>query len=121
MYVIYNTTTNEIASWSNFSRTPPSGFAQVETENYIDQQHRYYDASTDTFYGPTDAEQNEIDLQLLRSERDDLLAQSDWTQVLDSPLTDAKKTEWATYRQALRDLPSTTTDFANPVWPSQPS
>jgi hypothetical protein len=24
----------------------------------------------------------------------------------DSPLSDAKKTEWATYRQQLRDLPS---------------
>lgn len=57
----------------------------------------------------------------LRSERNELLNLSDWTQVPDSPLTDAKKTEWATYRQALRDLPSTTTDFANPVWPSQPS
>lgn len=57
----------------------------------------------------------------LRSERNELLKLSDWTQVPDSPLTDAKKTEWATYRQALRDLPSTTTDFANPVWPSQPS
>lgn len=59
--------------------------------------------------------------EILRGERNELLKQSDWTQVLDSPLTDAKKTEWATYRQALRDLPSTTTDFANPVWPSQPS
>jgi hypothetical protein len=57
----------------------------------------------------------------LRSERNELLKLSDWTQVPDSPLTDAKKTEWATYRQALRDLPYTTTDFANPVWPSQPS
>ena len=59
--------------------------------------------------------------EILRGERNELLKQSDWTQVPDSPLTDAKKTEWATYRQALRDLPSTTTDFANPVWPSQPS
>ena len=58
---------------------------------------------------------------ILRGERNELLQQSDWTQVPDSPLTDAKKTEWATYRQALRDLPSTTTDFSNPVWPSQPS
>lgn len=54
-------------------------------------------------------------------ERNSLLNLSDWTQLPDVPLTDAKKAEWATYRQALRDLPSTTTDFANPVWPSQPS
>ena len=34
------------------------------------------------------------------------LAQSDWTQAADSPLSDSKKAEWKTYRQALRDLPS---------------
>ena len=37
------------------------------------------------------------------------LAQSDWTQANDSPLSDSKKAEWKTYRQALRDLPSKTT------------
>ncbi len=31
------------------------------------------------------------------------LARTDWTQVLDSP---ADKAAWATYRQALRDLPA---------------
>lgn len=56
-----------------------------------------------------------------REERDGLLASSDWTQSPDSPLTDAKKQEWATYRQALRDLPANTVDPANPTWPTQPS
>jgi len=41
-----------------------------------------------------------------RSERDKLLAETDWTQISDSPLSSDKKTEWANYRQALRDLPS---------------
>jgi hypothetical protein len=39
--------------------------------------------------------------------RINLLFQSDWTQVADSPLSDAEKAAWATYRQALRDLPGT--------------
>lgn len=56
-----------------------------------------------------------------REERDGLLASSDWTQSPDSPLTDAKKQEWATYRQALRDLPANTTDPSNPTWPTKPS
>ena len=43
----------------------------------------------------------------LRSLRNMHLKDSDWTQFVDSPLTDSKKAEWATYRQALRDLPST--------------
>ena len=43
---------------------------------------------------------------LLRLERNRRLAKCDWTQGNDSPLTSDKKTEWATYRQALRDLPA---------------
>lgn len=36
--------------------------------------------------------------------RDTELLASDWSQLPDSPLTDEQKTEWRTYRQALRDL-----------------
>ena len=62
-------------------------------------------------------------LEILRLKRDALLTESDWTQVNDSPLTDAKKTEWATYRQELRDLPSShqsITNFDDVVFPTQP-
>ena len=62
-------------------------------------------------------------LEILRLKRDALLTESDWTQVNDSPLTDAKKAEWATYRQALRDLPSQYSDNDNindVVFPTQP-
>jgi hypothetical protein len=38
----------------------------------------------------------------VRAQRDRLLAASDWTQVADAPVDQAA---WATYRQALRDLP----------------
>jgi len=41
-----------------------------------------------------------------RFERNKLLADTDWTQVSDSPLSSDKKTEWANYRKALRDLPT---------------
>ena len=41
-----------------------------------------------------------------RSTRTSLLAECDWTQRPDSALTTEKKAEWATYRQALRNLPS---------------
>jgi len=62
-------------------------------------------------------------LDILRLKRDALLTESDWTQVNDSPLSDTKKTEWSTYRQALRDLPSQYTDsdnFDDVVFPTQP-
>ena len=40
-----------------------------------------------------------------RSERNRLLTETDWTQGNDSPLSSDKKTEWANYRTALRNLP----------------
>ena len=46
----------------------------------------------------------------LREKRDALLKDSDWTQMPDSPLSDSKKAQWATYRQELRELPQ--------KWPS---
>lgn len=39
-----------------------------------------------------------------RTTRNKLLADSDWTQMNDSPLTNEEKTAWATYRQELRDI-----------------
>jgi len=39
-----------------------------------------------------------------RKTRNDLLTDSDWTQMNDSPLTNEQKTAWATYRQELRDI-----------------
>ena len=57
----------------------------------------------------------------LRVLRDNKLAESDWTQFTDSPLADDKKKEWATYRQKLRDLPATETDYENPTWPTEPT
>lgn len=55
-----------------------------------------------------------------REQRDRLLRECDWTQSTDSPLTAALKTSYATYRQALRDLPANTVDPNNPTWPVKP-
>ena len=58
---------------------------------------------------------------ILRNQRDALLMMSDRRMLWDSPLTDEQKQQWATYRQALRDLPANTTDPRNPTWPTKPS
>jgi hypothetical protein len=63
-------------------------------------------------------------LNRLRKKRDYLLQQSDWTQGNDSPLSTSKKTEWATYRQALRDLPannSSAASFHDVTFPTEPT
>jgi hypothetical protein len=62
-------------------------------------------------------------MQYLRDKRNQKLLISDWTQMPDSPLTDSKKQEWATYRQQLRDLPSSYTDdddIGDIIFPSKP-
>lgn len=56
----------------------------------------------------------------VREKRNDLLAASDWTQANDSPLSNDKKIEWATYRTALRDLPSSS-DWPDVTFPEEPS
>ena len=61
---------------------------------------------------------DEVYWNRLRNERNDLLDQSDWTQIVDAPVDAAA---WATYRQALRDLPVNTIDPRNPTWPSKPT
>tara|TARA_R100000664_G_C2740609_1_gene129156 strand:+ start:130 stop:348 length:219 start_codon:yes stop_codon:yes gene_type:complete len=50
-----------------------------------------------------------VELRIFRAVRNKKLVDSDWTQSPDSPLSEEKKKEWATYRQALRDLTKTAT------------
>ena len=55
----------------------------------------------------------------VRLQRDEKLAECDWTQVNDSPLKAASA--WTTYRQALRDVPAQS-GFPHTVnWPTKPS
>ena len=53
---------------------------------------------------------------VIRNKRNKLLAETDWMANSDVTMSD----QWKTYRQALRDLPSTT-DVDNPVYPTPPS
>jgi hypothetical protein len=55
---------------------------------------------------------------IAREQRDLLLQQSDWTQVPDAPVNAAS---WATYRQALRDVPLQSGFPDTIVWPTKPS
>jgi hypothetical protein len=60
----------------------------------------------------------------IKKKRDHLLLMTDYTQLADNSLTDEKKAEWRTYRQALRDLPQTyssATSKSDIVWPTKPA
>lgn len=53
----------------------------------------------------------------VRSQRNQNLKDSDWTQVDDAPVD---KAAWATYRQALRDVPTQSGFPWSVTWPAQP-
>jgi len=53
----------------------------------------------------------------VRNQRTEKLKDCDWTQIADST---ADKTAWATYRQALRDVPLQTGFPWEITWPTQP-
>jgi hypothetical protein len=67
--------------------------------------------------GNDDEIENEVYLARMRYWRDGELTRTDWTQVLDSV---CDKLAWATYRQALRDLPSSNADPRQIELPAQP-
>ena len=57
-----------------------------------------------------------------RTTRNKLLADSDWTQINDSPLSNEDKTAWATYRQELRGITDLDAwpNLADDDWPVAP-
>lgn len=58
------------------------------------------------------------DMSDVRRERNERLSASDWTQVADAPVDQAA---WATYRQALRDLPANYSGEGPIPWPQEPA
>jgi hypothetical protein len=122
---IYNKDTGEIVRVmrmnddmlaTNLSNNPHWAYINAETLNY---RQKRVDLTTlqivDAPILPDIAE-------YIRSKRANLLLTSDWTQAADSPLSDAKKAEWAAYRQALRDMPATqqVNSIEEIVWPTRP-
>jgi hypothetical protein len=71
----------------------------------------------------TSASQSEIDYRIenqwfiVRENRNELLAECDWTQLADIPTE--TKSIWSEYRQSLRDITSQTNPFSI-TWPVKP-
>ena len=80
-----------------------NGILQEVTAKF-DSENKTITRSLSTRVYETD---NSLLLEWVRTERDELLLKSDWTQLNDNPLGSEKKSEWQTYRQDLRDLPAT--------------
>tara|TARA_B100001250_G_scaffold297949_1_gene259430 strand:- start:64 stop:465 length:402 start_codon:yes stop_codon:yes gene_type:complete len=112
---------------------PPFGYEDISIMTSVPHKS-FVDTSTLTMPSETEINNKIAELhaaepmRLLREERDYRLLQTDWTQNPDVPTE--TKTKWQAYRQALRDLPSTSDpklnagyhlDQTSVTWPSKPS
>ena len=61
---------------------------------------------------------DEDNMKILRMERNNKLAETDWTQSRDVTLSN--DADWKTYRQALRDITKDYTSLDDVVWPEKP-
>lgn len=86
----------------------PNGAEQIDGKWYT----KYLVVDMDDDQKAAIDQQNVINARLQRNK---LLADSDWTQVADVPLTHKCKMDFATYRQALREV-----DINDPAWPVAP-
>lgn len=92
----------------------------VQCEPYVDGEFAYA-----VKIEPYTAEELEAlrqgALQNVRQARNNLLKDCDWTQLPDAP--SALKAEWATYRQALRDITNNVVDprVDTVNWPKKPT
>ena len=65
------------------------------------------------------AHADEFNAQQAKAARRAKLIESDWTQLMDVP--QKTRAQWATYRQALRDLPRQKDFPMHIVWPQPPA
>lgn len=129
-YILYHTATGKIESVLRLSELSKNRMLAKNTgisfvEGSVPDVNRYQMNVSVTPHTVESKPALVVDVtEHVRIVRTRKLKLSDWTQGADSPLNDAKKAEWATYRQALRDMPANSANWAtidDIVWPSQPS
>ena len=128
-YILYYTSTGDISTQLSMTektlqRTLQSNPDLSYLEGRVSDVDQYrINISTDTpFVESKPAPTINVSAHI-REVRTKLLKMCDWTQTEDSPLSAEKKAEWATYRQALRDMPDTCSHCATVddiTWPTKP-
>jgi len=100
------------------------GDIEIPQEYYIDAITFSRDEDGSIVITRDTQKENELltkSFKKLREQRNTRIAQTDYLATIDYPHpTPEAKQAWLDYRQALRDLPSNTTDPENPVWPEAP-
>ena len=99
---------------------PGEGFiihGAIESENEYSSGVIYNDPSKRPDWSSVLDGRNNEQWENVRRQRNEKLADSDWTQVDDSV---QDKSSWAIYRQALRGVPENNADPFNISWPTAP-
>ena len=102
------------------TRVMPKTFTLNVDYDLIKFEDGYEKPSREVFYSKYNELLRNIHLETLRKQRNEKLQQSDFSVLPDHRLSRENEEEWKVYRQALRDIPSTTEDPENPVWPEPP-
>lgn len=130
-YILYEIATGNIVARQTFEfESAPTGFATANLgKRSVDIFTQRYDVANDAIVDRADADQiiSEKYRDQIRSRRNALLSDSDWTEL---PSNQARHTQewitaWADYRQQLRDFMSTVPAVIDqnyqPTWPVPPS
>lgn len=96
--------TSVITDWSGVTPEPLSNYKVVNNQVVL----------------RTQTDKDDAQWKHIRQERNKKLSSTDWTHISDNGLTSSKKTEFATYRQSLRDI-TTQSDPFNITWPTEPT
>jgi len=114
-----------------FTRTDPSTFTadEISVAGYTGPyEYPTYDSKTETIewtgtefiIRPYNTQELEYQWSKVREQRNQLLKDSDWTQISDYDLGLENKEQWASYRQELRDLPVAQSNPFNISYPVPP-
>ena len=106
-----------IGNWNADGETAEECWENLDLKNWTPEQ--IAGINRDTFITRVNALANEQSLTEIRTKRNTLLAESDWVMLSDVVIPNIE--EWRAYRQALRGLPQTVTDYNNVTYPQKPS
>jgi len=116
-------TVEELIEFNTVIVTPVSTPVVPYTQSITEGQPTQENGTWQQTWTVTQASEQEVSDRLFlkssetRNQRNNLLTQSDWTQVLDAPVN---QQAWSTYRQSLRDITAQPGFPLEVTWPQQP-
>lgn len=128
MIVRYQTSTGDVLGYqSSPSVIPdmsewPDGISYLRWDGDLDRPVAEYQVVDGQVVLRSDVQtiRDNVKWRSIRGQRDALLSASDYVILPDAPYSDVTKTNYRTYRQALRDLPQTYSNPDDVVWPTKP-